>query len=602
MTSIASLPQEILDIITNQLTTTHLTNAVLVNKAWSSTFTPSLWRELSIVNRTIKDCFPTLESRAALIRNSHHIRAVETTDPEVVVFLAYQHPSVTNLSSLTLRLKEQPMASITQIVPSTDITVAVERAPEASDEYGNAPAVMQILLKNRELRVLRLDEGCFWGKDRRRSWFSEVVSAISPMYLETLELCLLPHDRSRVNNSSNQEGIKGHQETTSVEHSMVPFSMLKELSLTGGHNGTTDPACLAFLIRCPEVERIRLDHLGLMMMKTLPTLLRAMCPKLRRLDWVNCHMGLDGSIAYLLQSSNLGWKELHLPAMHWFGPRALSALMKSAETLEVLQVASAGVLAGNAMNLERNAMLDLLCSAKNLRRLEGVKDGRRETYTKEITVNAQDAFLERVDGGSDGEGRSWVVGPLVEYFQLRIEGVPRPDVLYRQSGRPLGIRYTTLEPGLRYDVQKWIYTQLGRMTNLQELILGQMDYNPKVFSEYEFEEEEVKNPVLLEERLLKERVHAFHYLSLEFSLESGLELLSGLKELRVLDVRMTAHNIGVKELEWMHQNWPKLERIRGLESERGWSVDRDEGREFKAGVDRWMAAHTSGIGSSFYAL
>lgn len=53
------------------------------------------------------------------------------------------------------------------------------------------------------------------------------------------------------------------------------------------------------------------------------------------------------------------------------------------------------------------------------------------------------------------------------------------------------------------------------------------------------------------------------------TLESGLALLSGLKELRVLDVRKTAHNIGVEELEWMHQNWPKLERIRGLESDRG---------------------------------
>ncbi|KAK3833016.1 MAG: hypothetical protein JOS17DRAFT_789726 [Linnemannia elongata] len=601
MTSIASLPQEILDLIVNQLTRTHLTIAVLVNKTWFTTFTPSLWRELSIVNRTINDYLRTPESRTAFIRNSLYIRVVETTDPELAVFLAFQHPSITNLSSLTLRLRGQPTTSITEIVPATDVVAAVEKAVEAVDGYGNALAVVQMVKMNRELRVLRLEEGCFWEKDGRTNMFLEIVSAISSTYLEKLELSFLPHDWAKsyysssnhIKDAENREQSIGLQEAMNVQHSKEPFSALKELSLTGAYKGTTDPAWLAFLVRCPEVERIRLDRLDVMMMDTLPALLRATCPKLRRLDWTNCYLNSDESIADLLRGSKLGWRELHLSFMYWFGHRAYSALMESAEMLEVLHV--------EGTELGKNAVLDLLCSAKNLRRLEGVKDGRRETYTKEFAVHAQEAFLERVDGGSGNEGRSWAVGPLVEFFQLRIEGVPRPDVLYRQSGLPLGNRQEGLEPSLRYNVQEWIYTQLSRMTNLRELILGQSDFNPEVFSDYGLGEEEVKNPVLLEEGLLKKgRIFAFHYLSLEFSLESGLGLLSELKELRVLDVRMTAHNIGVEELEWMHRNWPKLKKIRGLETERGWSVDRDDGFGARAGVEEWMAAHPRGIGSSFY--
>lgn len=46
---------------------------------------------------------------------------------------------------------------------------------------------------------------------------------------------------------------------------------------------------------------------------------------------------------------------------------------------------------------------------------------------------------------------------------------------------------------------------------------------------------------------------------LEMSQGSGLDLLSGLKEMRVLDVVRMAHRIGVLELGWMRKNWPKPE-------------------------------------------
>ncbi|KAF9292175.1 hypothetical protein BGZ88_006503 [Linnemannia elongata] len=86
----------------------------------------------------------------------------------------------------------------------------------------------------------------------------------------------------------------------------------------------------------------------------------------------------------------------------------------------------------------------------------------------------------------------------------------------------------------------------------------------------------------------------------QFSLASGLELLGGMEELRVLDVRSTAHRIGIVDLDWMHVNWPKLKEIKGLVSKREWAGDVPGGLAVKAAVEEWMAAHPHGIGSSFY--
>lgn len=63
----------------------------------------------------------------------------------------------------------------------------------------------------------------------------------------------------------------------------------------------------------------------------------------------------------------------------------------------------------------------------------------------------------------------------------------------------------------------------------------------------------------------------------EMSSKSGLERLEGLKELRVLSVVRMATRIGVEEVQWMRQNWPKLTMIRGLD---------DFGEEKEAG--HWL--------------
>ncbi|KAF8946189.1 hypothetical protein BGZ47_001077 [Haplosporangium gracile] len=55
--------------------------------------------------------------------------------------------------------------------------------------------------------------------------------------------------------------------------------------------------------------------------------------------------------------------------------------------------------------------------------------------------------------------------------------------------------------------------------------------------------------------------------TLELTLATGLDHLSGLRHLEVFGFEGVDHRIGKKELEWMAINWPKLKIIRGLQED-----------------------------------
>lgn len=60
---------------------------------------------------------------------------------------------------------------------------------------------------------------------------------------------------------------------------------------------------------------------------------------------------------------------------------------------------------------------------------------------------------------------------------------------------------------------------------------------------------------------------------LELSLETGLDTLSGLKELRQPKVLRMDHMMGAKETEWIvHEGvWPKLQLIDGVADKKMWT-------------------------------
>ncbi|KFH62448.1 hypothetical protein MVEG_11657 [Podila verticillata NRRL 6337] len=169
-----------------------------------------------------------------------------------------------------------------------------------------------------------------------------------------------------------------------------------------------------------------------------------------------------------------------------------------------------------------------------------------------------------------------------------------PDVKFDHAGYAVkgGLFQGTVEESHR--IQRQIYQQLAKLTDLRTLQLGH-DYWDSV---------EFYQDLTPDAQGCLRNIDAYFQLNcLEMSLESGLDLLSGLKEMRLLDVVHMAHRIGVPELEWMRKNWPKLERVVGLfdpgfeileSGVRQWLIDEDPiwGAEYSTGYRTFNATGT----------
>ncbi|KAF9900113.1 hypothetical protein EC991_007904 [Linnemannia zychae] len=388
-----------------------------------------------------------------------------------------------------------------------------------------------------------------------------------------------------------------------------PFTALKEFHIFGGY-GFFSINRMAFLARCVNLESVWLEDVDNWFIDLVSYYFQFFCQRLTSLRLADSFGLVDQSIARILRASVSGWKELRLPSMEKFGPLSFEVLKRSTVTLEILEVEHWGVL-------DTRCFMDLLCNAGKLRRLGGIPDKGMDFEIVDVTVHAYCAFLEHSQGKND---LTWALGPSMEHLQMQIGGVPRPDVACRLNGGRLHLEPNgDIDASRRYDVQRWIYEQLGRMTGLQELLLGILDQNWDFYDGMGMDVNPEWNEQELEEALMGIYI-TFQYHCLEFSLESGLELLSGLKELRVLDIRSTAHRIGVPELEWMNVKWPKLKEVKGigaegmvrmpegwlklrgvkgLESKRECFKSAEDGPTDKSSVDALMVNHPRGIGLHF---
>ncbi|KAG0085990.1 hypothetical protein BGZ92_008545 [Podila epicladia] len=148
----------------------------------------------------------------------------------------------------------------------------------------------------------------------------------------------------------------------------------------------------------------------------------------------------------------------------------------------------------------------------------------------------------------------WVCRSL-KTFKANIVGIPRPDVEFQHDGEPVQGALHTGTMIESHDIQRRVLGQLSALTELEELGLGAFAIEGRNVNAWA-DDEEVGGRRYLDRH--------FQLTCLELSLASGLELLAGLKRLRVLDVSRMAHRLGVNELEWMQTNWPRLEKVNGL--------------------------------------
>ncbi|KAG0362637.1 hypothetical protein BG005_004754 [Podila minutissima] len=168
-------------------------------------------------------------------------------------------------------------------------------------------------------------------------------------------------------------------------------------------------------------------------------------------------------------------------------------------------------------------LVNLLAFSPNLRKLVAIKNGEYpfvdDNFFPEVLA---DRFAD-LDPSMKAY-RPWACEGSLETLQIKIDGIP----VLGEEELPMHWR---------------VYGRLARLTKLQVLWLGH-----RVIVE-DFAGSEIED---VQEECL------------QMTLESGLAVLSTLTKLRQLNLSDLYHNIGVADIQWMVESWPKLEKIWGL--------------------------------------
>ncbi|KAF9119366.1 hypothetical protein BGW39_000340, partial [Mortierella sp. 14UC] len=237
-------------------------------------------------------------------------------------------------------------------------------------------------------------------------------------------------------------------------------------------------------------------------------------------------LGLDSLTAAFIGLSSPGWKRLvfrKTPGSRFQGPfqfstESFEALCKHTSTLEVFRMeAKSYVLRGH---IDR-----LLCLAPLL----------KELY---FTTDQRDFYGGWIDADKIVDS-DWVCNNL-EVFACEIGHIRRLDITRDINPNFSGdfiYRQGTHEESI--DLQRRIYSKLAKFTKLRVLKLGIM-IDPAV-QDYRPEDKEICR----------------RYDSLAMTVESGLDLLKGLKELRVVDLSdLEVYVDGEPEQSWFKEHWP----------------------------------------------
>ncbi|KAG0094293.1 hypothetical protein BGZ93_007399 [Podila epicladia] len=197
-----------------------------------------------------------------------------------------------------------------------------------------------------------------------------------------------------------------------------------------------------------------------------------------------------------------------------------AVLLERCENLERLEIYSCEI------EISSSQIQQILCSSPCLAHLGATLRQADEIMGRNPKLSAHDAIQ-----------KPWTCSRMKQ-LQLEIGGVPRPDIMIDHAGFPVqgDLFRGTVEES--HQVQRRIYEQLARLTNLSGLQLGGELWEPDdVTHHWTYDAENRRRDVDM----------AFQLNCLEMSLASGLDLLSGLKNMRVLDVSRMAHRIGVPD-------------------------------------------------------
>lgn len=448
--------------------------------------------------------------------------------------------------------------------------------------YEMREAVATILRRNPNLRCVTANGIFLVHKEGGEQQVSEEIWDAIPSKLEYLAVQQGWNLTYRTNSTDNIAPAAAVAAPPPESYNpLSPLPSLKRLDIS--HSYLSYSALSRILKSCPALETLCLIKVHGVSTKELASLIRTHCPNLTSLVLLQWTPYSDEAVADLINSSVRGWKTLGFPIRHHdkmlFGPLSTEALLKHSVTLENLRMEGHEGFSSAAVH-------ELFCSAPKLRRFAGV--ARDRFYGRDV----------KLDAGLDiwMSSKEWVCLNL-ESLKVQICGVSRPDLVSRTNGRPLRVHQQqqqqpllSVEAAFQHsqEVQTKVYNQLGRLTRLQELVLGKDDVDllEEVTMAEQYTEGEYYDSGGEEDNGVQ---MGFQYECLEMSLRSGLGRMCGLKELRSLKIEAMATRFRKEEEQaWVKAQWPRfLGRRRSSDEEEEEKGER--GKKEERYVDRfWM--------------
>lgn len=522
---------ELNDIICGYLNRSDLVQCVRVSKRWYSAVIPYLWRDVSWISSRDKNmkafCMMILKDYRAEQRHKELQRKEDGMDEPSQAQSPY--PSLTlSKCGLWIRmlpglnsLEEafRPLTSPRQVMAPTSNELLLHLFKHCSTQ-------VQVDFLSIDLDDLDLDSGnavldfslprlrrlLFRGSFVSRSSGTQKLMQLMTfldLHVTALEILDLDADFSDTGMISTEDP---------TEDGPKGLRTLKTLGLHGWNGSADTKAFLSWMLKkCSSVNRLLIDrYYGI----TQP-LVEGMLMHLPKLDEITFNAApygtdrtVDNMMAHILSGSNKGWRMAKFQSGARIGKATIEALKKHFSTLEILDMAGSNGVTGDHL-------VQVLGSCTRLHMLSNMY--RFHNASHHPTINAK-AFID-ADPGS-GALKPWSCEKTLKHFGIVITGIPRPDL---KRGDTVAEEY----PGQSQEIHGQVYDRLARLTNLETLWIGI-------------------------------ECSWFQSDCLVMSLESGLEKLSGLKKMKVLDVRSMYTRIGVKEVQWMTEHWPRLREIYGL--------------------------------------
>ncbi|KFH69057.1 hypothetical protein MVEG_05859 [Podila verticillata NRRL 6337] len=543
-----------------------LTQCALVCKSWSAVFTPCVWKSITITTIWAYRRFFAPEAQAALLKYARLVRELRTIYIPVIERIIQVSPGsdpsssscdlqvsclCTYLTSLNLRVFWRTTAG-----NASAYSAKWSENFAIWDGYEIEPHQEQLILhlikSNPGLRTL-----CIGGYIKDRDPFLAAITDASLPHLQKLDL----FGRVRDSYVSSERSF---QMTRAFLHNCP--RTLQVLSLDAGDLWIVDTSRV---VAEPSLPHVLLESLSVHFEESsgevsvlLGDFIKTCSANLRDIHIGNSKSDWFESLQPALEAIGTGFGRRLEPEWYRYTNPDASFCQRLTQaddwthiTLTRNRSKQGGRLTANAV-LERCGHLKYL----NICECAHLFDSRivhqilcRSTHLIELhSANEDSPRLEAKDFV-----QSWGCKGL-KVLDAAIVDVPRPDITLGYDGRPISGELFRGTKEESREVQRRIFGQLAELKDLEVLKLGNLSSARRNYWTHPFfNREDVTGKVRFFDP-------DFQFNCLDMSLESGLYLLSELTEMRVLDVTGMAHRIGVAELDWMQDNWRKLERVKGL--------------------------------------